>query len=167
MKNNISTVDKIIEDTDSMIKQIIDNTDKILCSAECCDNSRGDIRRMCDNAIDDVLEDANIKIKSLSDSEYSDALVLAFKKNAHDTDGVIYISDKDRQRIKNDFISRCNSCLKSGHMKWGGFISTLEDGFILSYGKLDVKCSVDSIFTVKSSRRRRAENSNLMTYIEK
>lgn len=164
MKNNISTVDKIIEDTDSIIKQILNNADKMICSGSC---DSGDIRMMRDNAIDDVLEDANIKIKSLSDSEYSDALVLAFKKNAHDTDGVIYISDKDRQRIKNDFISQCNSCLKSGHMRWGGFISTLEDGFILSYGKLDVKCSVDSIFTVKSSRRRRAENSSLMTYIEK
>ena len=164
MKNTISTVDKIIEDTDSIIKEIIDNADKMICSGI---NSSGDIRKMRDNAIDDILEDANIKIKSLPDSEYSDALVLAFKKNAHDTDGVIYISDKDRQRIKNDFISRCNSCLKSGHMKWGGFISTLEDGFILSYGKLDEKCSVDSIFTVKSSRRRRAENSSLMTYIEK
>lgn len=167
MKNYCSTVDKIIEDTDTVIKKIIDSTDKILCSGSCEDEKQNVIREMRDNAIDNVLEDANIKIKSLPDSEYSDALVRVFKENAHDTDGVIYISDTDRQRIKSDFISSCNSCLKSGQMKWGGFVSKLDNGFILSYGKIDVKCTIDNIFNAKSSRRRRAENSNLMTYIEK
>lgn len=99
-------------------------------------------------AIEEIIEYIKSDIKS--SDEYFDLLLTLVKNNSEKGDGVMYLSKIDLERLPADFSERVNENAK-GKITIADEPADLDAGFIIKYGKIDINCSIDSIFEDKKS----------------
>ena len=102
-------------------------------------------------AIDKVVDYNKEAIKNAPDAEYFEFLEKLCKKNREDADGVMYLSDKDLKRLPKDFSERINAGLSKGKITISEEAYPIDGGFIIKYGKIDLNCTIDSIFEEKKN----------------
>jgi len=101
------------------------------------------VKRRC---IKQVVCETKQQIEALPKKEYFDLLLRLFKRNALPDNGKIYFSKSDSKRVPVDFIKQCNEFLKNGSVELAGESKNINNGFIITYGKVEIDCSIDSIF---------------------
>lgn len=88
----------------------------------------------------------------LKDSpEYFDLLLNFLKNFSEEDDGVIYFSKKDLDRLPADFQKKATDVAK-GKITISPEPIDIDSGFIIKYGKIDINCSIDSIFEERKNK---------------
>jgi V/A-type H+-transporting ATPase subunit E len=105
-----------------------------------------EILRTRSMVINDTVQKAKAKLVSLPDGEYFDFLRKVCVRNAQSGEGRLYVAGRDSGRLPGDFIDKCNAGISGGSVKLAGSADTIENGFIIMYGRIEQNCSVDSIF---------------------
>lgn len=100
-------------------------------------------------AIEEIIEYLKEDIKN--SPEYFDLLLTLVKNNSEAEDGVMYLGKKDLSRLPADFAEKVNENAK-GKITISREAADLDAGFIIKYGKIDINCSIDSIFEDKKNR---------------
>ncbi|MBP1755522.1 MAG: hypothetical protein H6Q59_1920 [Firmicutes bacterium] len=100
--------------------------------------------------ISNVITNARHSLVELSDSEYMDIILRMVTKFAHNKEGVILFSQKDKHRLSADFSNRVAQALADKN-KASLIIAedtvTIDGGFILKYGDVEENCSFDALFS--------------------
>ena len=101
--------------------------------------------------IKDIVAESKNQIEKFPTKEYFDLLLMLFEKNAlKDQNGDIYFSKNDLKRLPKDFIKRCNEKLSEASIRLAGESENINNGFLITYGKIEINCSIDSIFESNS-----------------
>ncbi len=103
------------------------------------------------DAIEKILATVKDKIKNLPQEEYFDLLVKLAKLNREEIPGEMLLSKKDLQRLPKDFEEKINRGLEKGKITISDADIDIDAGFIIRYGKIDINCSIDSIFEDKKN----------------
>lgn len=102
-------------------------------------------KRMC---IDEAFEKAKQKILHLEDSRYS-SFLFGLLKNCGLDGGAIWYSKRDERFFDAAFIKKAKEEINGG-IETGGVRESLESGFILVCGDIQINCSLDSV--IKQTR---------------
>lgn len=92
--------------------------------------------------------------------EYFDLLLTLVKTYSEADDGVMYLTKKDLDRVPADFAEKAQECAK-GNLTISKETVDLDAGFIIKYGKIEINCSIDSIFEEKKNRLSDIINESL------
>lgn len=114
------------------------------------------------SAIKEIIEYVKSEVKNLPDREYFDLLLKLAQNNRENSDGVMYLSEKDIKRLPADFSEKVNEGLKEGSIKISEEPCLIDAGFIIKYGKIDINCSIDSIFEDKQNKLADIINEGLL-----
>ena len=113
------------------------------------------------SAINEIIEYVKSEVKNLPEREYFDLLLKLAQNNRENSDGVMYLSEKDIKRLPADFSEKVNEGLKEGSIKISEEPCSIDAGFIIKYGKIDINCSIDSIFEDKQNKLADIINASL------
>lgn len=108
--------------------------------------------RVRSEVIEDVVAEAKQKIISLPDGEYFDLMKDICVRNAQKGEGKLYFARADFSRLPKDFADKCNAEIQGGSVAVGDAVDTIQNGFIIVYGKVEQNCSLDSIFETNKNR---------------
>lgn len=100
--------------------------------------------------ISNVITNARHSLAELSDSEYMDIILRMVKKFAHNKEGVILFSQKDKHRLPADFGNKVTQALaekKNASLAISEETVTIDGGFILKYGDVEENCSFSALFS--------------------
>ena len=100
-------------------------------------------------AIAEIIEYLKEDIKK--SDEYFDLLLTLVKNHSEADDGVMYFNKNDLSRLPADFAEKAQECAK-GNLTIATETVDLDAGFIIKYGKIEINCSIDSIFEEKKNR---------------
>ena len=101
--------------------------------------------------IKDIVTESKHQIENFPTKEYFDLLLMLFERNAlKDKNGDIYFSKNDLKRLPKDFIKKCNEKLSGVSIRLAGENKNIRNGFLITYGKIEIDCSIDSIFESNS-----------------
>lgn len=98
--------------------------------------------------IQNVLSDIKQSIKEAPDSEYFDFLAELSRTHIGEGNGVLYLCERDLARVPFGF---CEKIGQRGEITLSDKPGDLDAGFILRRGKIDINCSLDSIFEEKKN----------------
>lgn len=129
-------VEKIAAETDRKSKEIIDSAHS---GSEL--EEKKEILSAKVEIIDSVIDQVAQTLKDLPDDKYFDAIYKLAGKYARPEDGVMYLSQKDLDRLPADFEKTLNSKLEQGSIKVSKDPRDLDGGFVLSYGGIEINCS--------------------------
>lgn len=104
------------------------------------------------------------KIRNFDDKRYFEMIEKLILENAHKTDGIMVLSEKDYKRIPSDFIANLNNKLQDsnkGKLDIAEPTSEISDGVMLKYGEIQENLSIDSIFTGKKEMLEDKINASL------
>lgn len=96
-----------------------------------------------------IVSESKRQIENLPTKEYFDFLLRLFERNALQGEGKLYLSKSDSKRMPKDFIEHCNEKLSNGTVEFAGTNKNIEKGFLITYGKIEIDCSIDSVFRSK------------------
>ena len=103
-------------------------------------------RRLLDETFDAAFED----IRNLGDEDYRKLFKKLTLQVAEEGNGRIFISNKDRKRITPSLIEEINRDLhkmgKSATLELADEEVDIDGGFILKMGKIEINCSLSSLF---------------------
>jgi len=97
--------------------------------------------------IDSVVDAARAKLHDLPDSEYFDSLCALAAKYAQSGKGIMHLSQKDLLRMPFDFLTKVNSKLSGGEIELSKEPANVADGFVLSYGDVEINCTFDALIS--------------------
>ena len=101
--------------------------------------------------IKNIVTESKHKIENFPTKEYFDLLLMLFERNAlKDQNGDIYFSKNDLKRLPKDFIKKCTEKLSGVSIRLAGENKNIRNGFLITYGKIEIDCSIDSIFESNS-----------------
>ena len=83
--------------------------------------------------------------------EYFDLLLTLIKNYSETDDGVLYLNQNDLSRLPADFAEKAQESAK-GNLTISAETVDLDAGFIIKYGKIEINCSINSIFEEKKNR---------------
>lgn len=91
--------------------------------------------------INDTLANAKTYLSSLNTDDYFKVLFSLAARLRRKGEGTMYLNKRDLDRLPSDFVARLGADIK---------ISTtpadIADGFILSYGDIEMNCTFDALF---------------------
>lgn len=96
-------------------------------------------------AIEDIIAEAKERIKNAGREEYLPMLKRLLESAVTDKSGEIIFSKHDKEMLDDDFIAEFKNISK-GLLKISDETADTDCGFVLRYGKIEINCSVDSIF---------------------
>ena len=99
--------------------------------------------------IKDVFE--YIKTDFKNSPEYFDMLLKFLKNYSEEKDGVMYMSENDLKRLPEDFLKKAQANSK-GNISISPEAINIDGGFIIKYGKVDINCSINSIFEERKNK---------------
>ena len=102
-------------------------------------------------AVSDAVANTLSHLLSLSDSEYFELIYKLISTYSLNGDGVIRFNSRDFSRLPENFLSEANSFAK-GNIQLSEEILNIDGGFVLSYGGVDVNCSISSLFSDNSEK---------------
>lgn len=103
----------------------------------------------------DVIESARKEVLDLETKEYFGVIGKMIRKHALDKEGEIRFSSKDLQRVPQDFSETIQIALedkKSAHLGISKESISIDGGFILVYGDVELNCSFESLFLSAKER---------------
>ncbi len=103
------------------------------------------------SAIDAVIEKIKNELKNAGSAEYFAFLEKLAIKNREEAEGVMYLSKADTARMPADFEARVNKGMTSGRITIDKTGAEIDGGFIISYGRIDINCTIDGIFEDKKN----------------
>lgn len=100
------------------------------------------------NAIlNDIISAAYLEIEKFSDEEYFDMLKKFCIKNVQTGECEMHLSGYDIGRLPDDFEMSINSEIyEKGAVHISHVPADIENGFILSYGDIEINCTLRAIF---------------------
>ena len=101
--------------------------------------------------IANALEDACKYILSLPDKEYFDLVLSMIRNCSENKKGVLSFSEKDLGRLPSDFQNSVSDVSK-GEISISQEPASIDGGFILSYGDIELNYSLMAIFSDNSER---------------
>lgn len=120
--------------------------------ASSCDMQRKTaILKAKQEVISEVLQKAYEKVMNLSDAEYFDMLTNLLKAYVQAGEGVIYFSEKDKQRVPASFVGEAEkiAASKGGKLIFADETKQIDGGFVLVYGGIEENCTIQAIFESK------------------
>ena len=100
--------------------------------------------------VNDIIAAAYEKLDSMDSDSYFDFLLNLCAKNAADGEGIMYLSERDLDRLPEDFEEKVNSLIfEKGALMISKTPGKLENGFILVYGDMEVNCTLRAVFDEK------------------
>lgn len=100
------------------------------------------------NAINKTIEYLKEEIKNSED--YFDILLTLIKNNSEAKDGIIYFNQKDLKRLPEGYAEKIQSVAK-GNIAVSPSTVDLDAGFIIKYDKIEINCSINSLFEEKKN----------------
>jgi V/A-type H+-transporting ATPase subunit E len=106
--------------------------------------------------IDEALEKAVKKLKSLPDKEYFEMLSSLAEKHLRSGEAVIQLSAGDLKRVPADFEKGLSAKAEKlgGSVKLSREPADISDGFVLSYGLISENCSFGAIIEAEREEVR-------------
>lgn len=101
------------------------------------------IATMISNSIDSLI--------NLPDDKYFELIYKMISKHSEKLDGVISLSDADLKRLPSDFEEKANAASK-GKLTLSKVPASIDGGFILVYGGVDVNCSFSALYSDNSEK---------------
>ncbi len=100
------------------------------------------------NAIlNDIISAAYLEIDKFSDEQYFDMIVKLVKNNMLSGECVMYMSGFDLARLPEGFEETVNlEVYEKGAIRISDKPVDIENGFILSFGKVEVNCTLRAVF---------------------
>lgn len=120
--------------------------------ASSCDMQRKTaILKAKQEVISEVLQKAYEKVMNLSNEEYFELLTNLLKAYVQSGDGVIYFSEKDKQRVPVSFVEEAGkiAASKGGKLAFADETLQIDGGFVLVYGGIEENCTIQAIFESK------------------
>ena len=102
---------------------------------------KGVLLREKQKIIDDILNDAHVKLAGLEDQDYFAFLTRLLEKYAGTGAGEILLSPRDRSRVTAEF--RFAAEQKGLEISEG--TRDIDGGFVLSYGSIEENCSLSAL----------------------
>lgn len=124
---------------------------------------RNAILKAKQQSIQEVIKTAQEKLVNLPENEYFDFLTKLFEKNVQPQDGIMFFSEKDRERMPEDFKEKIKTIAeeKGGHVVIASDRAGIENGFILVYGEIEENCQIKALFDANSDRLKDIVNRQL------
>ncbi len=98
-----------------------------------------------------MINEALQSLKNLPDDKYFELLLKMISKYSEKADGVLSLSSADLKRLPADFEKRANDISK-GKLTLSKAPASIDSGFVLTYGGVDVNCSFSSLFLDNSEK---------------
>ncbi len=100
------------------------------------------------NAIlNDIISAAYLEIEKFSDEEYFSMLRKLCIKNVQTGECEMHLSGYDMGRLPDDFEMSINSEIyEKGAVRISNVPADIENGFILSYGDIEINCTLKAVF---------------------
>lgn len=95
--------------------------------------------------INGVIDQVSRTLEELPDEKYFDAIYKLAAKYARPEDGEMFLSQRDLSRLPKDFEQTLNSNLGEGSIRVSPDPQDLGNGFVLSYGGIEINCSFDAL----------------------
>lgn len=102
--------------------------------------------------IDEVLEEARVQMETLPDAQYFDLLLKLIEKYAQPGAGELILSAKDKARMPDAFITRCNNQMTGRTITLADGCAEISGGFLIRYGMIEENCAFDSLFEANRER---------------
>lgn len=103
------------------------------------------------NVISTMISNTLKSLKNLPEDKYFELIYKMISKFSEESDGVIFLNEADLNRLPKDFVSKANSASK-GKLSLSDTSVSVDGGFILTYGGVDVNCSFSSLFNDNSEK---------------
>lgn len=88
---------------------------------------------------------------ALPEDKYFELILKMISKYSENSEGTISFNSADLARLPKDFESKANSVSK-GKLKLSSDAVSIDGGFVLTYGGVDVNCSFSSLFSDNSEK---------------
>ncbi|MDO4419190.1 MAG: V-type ATP synthase subunit E [Ruminococcus sp.] len=98
-----------------------------------------------------MVNEALQRLKSLPDDKYFELLLKMISKYSENADGVLSLGSADLNRLPADFEKKAIEASK-GKLTLSKVPATIDSGFVLTYGGVDVNCSFSSLFLDNSEK---------------
>lgn len=143
-------------------QKITADCEKVKQMAESADRQgmRHSLLKAKNDVIKRIIAEAKEHIKSMNGEKYTDILKKLIKNNISDEAGVIIFSKKDFSLVDESFKEYIKEVSQS-KLEVSKELADIESGFIIRYGKIEINCSVDSIFEDKYNELSDLVNSYL------
>ena len=113
-------------------------------------------------AIESIISEAKQRIKNAGKEEYISMFKKLLKNAVTEKSGEILFSKHDKEMIDAETIGEIDTISK-GLLKISHELAEADCGFILRYGKIEINCSVDSIFEDRYNELTDLVNSCIIT----
>lgn len=88
---------------------------------------------------------------ALPEDKYFELILKMISKYSENSEGTLSFNSADLARLPKDFESKANSVSK-GKLKLSSDAVSIDGGFVLTYGGVDVNCSFSSLFSDNSEK---------------
>lgn len=111
--------------------------------------------------IKEVLSQAVATLKAMPEDEYFDVLIKLSVKHALSQEGIMKLSSKDYARMPKDFEEKLNHSLAGKKIKLSKETISIDGGFVLVYGDIEINCTFDALANEISEHLKAQANSIL------
>lgn len=115
---------------------------------------RNAILKAKQQSIDTVIKAAQEKITNLPKEEYFEFLIKLFEKNVQAQNGIMYLSEKDKDAMPMDFKEKIEKMAgeNGGQIMISSDRANVNGGFILAYGEIEENCQIKALFDANIDR---------------
>lgn len=142
-------VQKATNEAQVIVDEAQAKADSIVKSAKNAADSayRKECLKAKNDIINDVIAAAYEKLINLPDKDYFDVILSLCISNAQDGCAIMHLCKNDLKRLPKNFEQMLAGMLGEGKsIKISTIASDITDGFILSYGDVDINCTFHAIF---------------------
>lgn len=134
-------------------ERLTSDCDKIMKMGESADrqNEKSIILQMKSAAINEIIEEAKNRLKNCGEAEYIEILKTLLKNSVPDKNGEVIFSARDKTIADKELTDYIDT-ISNGRLVISDETADFDCGFIIRCGKLEINCSVDSIFEDKRSK---------------
>ena len=106
--------------------------------------------------IDEALEDVRAQLLALPDREYFNLMLRIAEKAAGPGEAELRLGERDLARVPEAFVAALDAlaCELGGSVRLAVEPADIDGGFVLSWGDVEERCSVDALLAVGSERLR-------------
>ncbi|MGI5959385.1 MAG: V-type ATP synthase subunit E [Massiliimalia sp.] len=109
-----------------------------------------------------LIDQAEEDLANLREDVYFPLLIRLAEKNALAGEGEMHLSPKDFKRLPEDFEKQLNRALSAGKkIQISRETRPCKGGFILSYGGIEVNCSLEALFASRKEQLQDLANEAL------